>query len=71
MLQKYNSKGTANFVADDLTTDASKRNEVFTGFTLEIPENAAKILSKKKLRSYVSGGLVAIEPKREYFAPLF
>jgi len=71
MLQKYNSKGTANFVADDLTTDASKRKEVFTGFTLEIPENAAKILSKKKLRSYVSGGLVAIEPKREYFAPLF
>jgi hypothetical protein len=71
MLQKYNSKGVARYVADDLTTDASKRNEVFTGFTLEIPENAAKILSKKKLRSYVSGGLVAIEPKREYFAPLF
>ena len=71
MLQKYNSKGSANFVADDLTTDASKRTEVFTGFTLEIPDNAAKILAKKKLRSYVSGGLVAIEPKREYFAPLF
>ena len=71
MLQKYNSKGVARYVAEDLTTDPKKRNEVFTGFTLELPENAAKILAKKKLRSYVSGGLVAIEPKREYFAPLF
>jgi hypothetical protein len=71
MLEKYNTRGSASFVADDLTIDPSKRTEVFTGFTLEIPDNAAKILSKKKLRSYVSGGLVAIEPKREYFAPLF
>jgi hypothetical protein len=31
----------------------------------------AKILRKKKMRSYKTGGLVAIEPKREYFAPIF
>jgi hypothetical protein len=38
---------------------------------MEIPENAAKILNKKKMRSYATGGLVAIEPKREYFASVF
>ena len=45
--------------------------EAFTGIVLEIPENAAKMLKKKKMRSYKTGGLVAIEPKREYFASVF
>ena len=35
---------------------------------LEIPDSAAKILSKKKMSTYREGGLVAIAPKREYFA---
>jgi len=44
---------------------------MFTSIVMEIPDNAAKMLRKKKMRSYKTGGLVAIEPKREYFAPIF
>ena len=40
----------------------------FKSIVLEIPDSAAKILSKKKLSTYRHGGLVAITPKREYFA---
>ena len=42
----------------------------FKALVLEIPDSAAKILSKKKLSTYRHGGLVAITPKREYFAPV-
>ena len=40
----------------------------FKSIVLEIPDSAAKILSKKKMSTYREGGLVAITPKREYFA---
>ena len=40
----------------------------FKSIVLEIPDSAAKTLSKKKMSTYRYGGLVAIEPKREYFA---
>jgi hypothetical protein len=59
------------FVAKDITAGPKSDKEAFWAYTLEIPENAAKQLLKKKMRSYRIGGLVAIQPKREYFAPIF
>ena len=44
------------------------RKGSFKSIVLEIPDSAAKILSKKKMSTYREGGLVAITPKREYFA---
>jgi hypothetical protein len=44
------------------------RKGSFKSIVLEIPDSAAKILSKKKMSTYREGGLVAIAPKREYFA---
>jgi len=44
------------------------RKGSFKSLVLEIPDSAAKILSKKKMSTYREGGLVAIVPKREYFA---
>ena len=44
------------------------RKGSFKSIVLEIPESAAKTLSKKKMSTYREGGLVAITPKREYFA---
>jgi len=44
------------------------RKGSFKSLVLEIPDSAAKILSKKKMSTYREGGLVAITPKREYFA---
>jgi len=40
----------------------------FKSIVLEWSEDQAKQLSKKKMSTYREGGLVAIEPKREYFA---
>ena len=71
VLNKLNSNRSAS---DRLQADLLKDIEVdeaFTSIVLEIPENAAKLLKKKKMRSYKTGGLVAIEPKREYFASVF
>jgi hypothetical protein len=59
------------FSPKDITAGPKSNKEAFWAYTLEIPENAAKQLLKKKMRSYRVGGLVAIEPKREYFAPIF
>ena len=59
------------FGAKDITAGPKSNKAAFWAYTLEIPENAAKQLLKKKMRSYRIGGLVAIEPKREYFAPIF
>jgi hypothetical protein len=59
------------FVAKDITAGPKSDKEAFWGYTLEIPPGAAKQLSKKKMRTYKTGGLVAIQPKREYFAPIF
>ena len=44
------------------------RKGSFKSIVLEIPDSAAKQLSKKKMSTYRYGGLVAIAPKREYFA---
>ena len=44
------------------------RKGSFKSIVLEIPDSAAKTLSKKKMSTYREGGLVAITPKREYFA---
>jgi hypothetical protein len=44
------------------------RKGSFKSMVLEIPDSAAKQLSKKKMSTYREGGLVAIAPKREYFA---
>jgi len=44
------------------------RKGSFKSIVLEIPDSAAKQLSKKKMSTYREGGLVAIAPKREYFA---
>jgi hypothetical protein len=73
VLQKANARrSSSDMLQADILDDATLQvDEAFTGFTLEIPDNAAKILRKKKMRSYKTGGLVAIEPKREYFAPIF
>ena len=73
VLNKLNSNRSSSdkLLGDLLSGDDLKVDEAFTGIVLEIPENAAKLLKKKKMRSYKTGGLVAIEPKREYFAPIF
>jgi hypothetical protein len=79
ILDKKNSgvgqRGTVDFeqafVAKDITAGPKSNKEAFWAYTLEIPEGAAKQLLKKKMRAYRLGGLVAIEPKREYFAPIF
>ena len=73
VLNKLNAQRSASdrLDADLLNQQDIKVDEVFTGIVLEIPENAAKLLKKKKMRSYKTGGLVAIEPKREYFASVF
>jgi hypothetical protein len=71
----HSERGTVDFQqrfeAKDITAGPKSDKEAFWGYTLEIPENAAKQLVKKKMRSYRIGGLVAIQPKREYFAPIF
>ena len=71
----HSERGTVDFQqrfeAKDITAGPKSDKEAFWGYTLEIPENAAKQLLKKKMRSYRVGGLVAIQPKREYFAPIF
>jgi len=40
----------------------------FKSIVLEWSDEQAKQLSKKKMSTYREGGLVAIAPKREYFA---
>ena len=71
----HSQRGTVDFQqrfeAKDITAGPKSDKEAFWAYTLEIPENAAKQLLKKKMRSYRIGGLVAIQPKREYFAPIF
>ena len=73
VLNKLNTNRSSadRLSADLLGGEDLKIDEAFTGIVLEIPENAAKLLKKKKMRSYKTGGLVAIEPKREYFASVF
>jgi len=73
VLNKLNANRSASdrLQADLLSKEDINVEEAFTAIVLEIPENAAKLLKKKKIRSYKTGGLVAIEPKREYFAPIF
>ena len=73
VLNKLNSRRSSSdrLQGDLLSVDDLQVEQAFTGIVLEIPENAAKLLKKKKMRSYKTGGLVAIEPKREYFAPIF
>ena len=73
VLNKLNAQRSASdrLQADLLGGEDIKVDEAFSAIVLEIPENAAKLLKKKKMRSYKTGGLVAIEPKREYFAPIF
>ena len=73
VLNKLNSKRSSSdrLQADLLSKEDFTTNEMFTSIVMEIPDNAAKVLNKKKMRSYATGGLVAIEPKREYFAPIF
>jgi len=70
ILDKKNA-GQQRFEAKDITAGPKSNKEAFWAYTLEIPEDAAKQLLKKKMRSYRVGGLVAIQPKREYFAPIF
>ena len=78
VMQKINSKRSSmdalkikeTTIKDLEARDAGLKSD-FSAIVLELPDNAAKILRKKKMRSYKSGGLVAIEPKREYFAPIF
>jgi len=73
VLNKLNSKRSSSdrLQADLLAKEDFTTDEMFTSIVMEIPENASKVLNKKKMRSYATGGLVAIEPKREYFAPIF
>ena len=73
ILQKLNSNRSASdrLTPRNITDDPGEVEEMFTSIVMEIPDNAAKMLRKKKMRSYKTGGLVAIEPKREYFAPIF
>ena len=73
VLNKLNSNRSASdrLQADLLGGEDMQVDEAFTAIVLEIPDNAAKLLKKKKMRSYKTGGLVAIEPKREYFASVF
>tara|TARA_R100000900_G_scaffold92259_1_gene71732 strand:+ start:637 stop:3069 length:2433 start_codon:yes stop_codon:yes gene_type:complete len=73
VLNKLNSNRSTSdrLAADLLGGEDIKVEEAFSGIVLEIPENAAKLLKKKKMRSYKTGGLVAFEPKREYFASIF
>ena len=73
VLNKLNTnRSSADKLAGDLLGGEDlKIEEAFSGIVLEIPENAAKLLKKKKMRSYKTGGLVAFEPKREYFASVF
>ena len=73
VLNKLNTNRSSSdrLLGDLLSGEDLKVDEAFTGIVLEIPENAAKLLKKKKMRSYKTGGLVAIEPKREYFASVF
>ena len=73
VLNKLNSKRSSSdrLQADLLAKEDFTTKEMFTSIVMEIPDNAAKILNKKKMRSYATGGLVAIEPKREYFASVF
>ena len=73
VLNKLNANRSTSdrLQADLLSKEDINIEEAFTGIVLEIPENAAKLLKKKKMRSYKTGGLVAIEPKREYFASVF
>jgi len=73
VLNKMNANRSASdrLSADLLSKEDINVEEAFQAIVLEIPENAAKLLRKKKMRSYKTGGLVAIEPKREYFASVF
>ena len=59
---------TALNLADGAPGSKDLNKAAFKSIVLEIPDSAAKILSKKKMSTYREGGLVAIEPKREYFA---
>jgi len=73
VLNKLNANRSSSdkLAGDLLGGEDLKIEEAFSGIVLEIPENAAKLLKKKKMRSYKTGGLVAFEPKREYFASVF
>jgi len=85
VMARFKTKANRDYVLNKLNANRSASDrlsgtplddeydfqEAFTGIVLEIPENAAKLLKKKKMRSYKTGGLVAIEPKREYFASVF
>ena len=63
--------GVHEFTKRNLEDITKEPAHDFFAMVLEIPEGAAKQLLKKKMRAYRVGGLVAIEPKREYFAPIF
>ena len=60
-----------NFTKRNLEDITKEPAHDFFAMVLEIPEDAARKLLKKKMRSYKVGGLVAIQPKREYFASIF
>jgi len=59
---------TALNLAEGAPGSKDLNKAAFKSLVLEIPDSAAKTLSKQKMSTYREGGLVAIEPKREYFA---
>jgi len=59
---------TALNLGDGAPGSKDLNKAAFKSIVLEIPDSAAKTLSKKKMSTYRYGGLVAIAPKREYFA---
>ena len=59
---------TALNLAEGAPGSKDLNKAAFKSLVLEIPDSAAKTLSKQKMSTYREGGLVAIVPKREYFA---
>jgi len=59
---------TALNLADGAPGSPDLNKPFFKSIVLEWSDTQAKALSKKKMSTYREGGLVAIEPKREYFA---
>jgi len=59
---------TALNLADGAPGSPDLNKPFFKSIVLEWSDTQAKALSKKKMSTYREGGLVAIVPKREYFA---
>jgi hypothetical protein len=59
---------TALNLADGAPGSKDLNKPFFKSIVLEWSDDQAKQLIKKKMSTYQEGGLVAIAPKREYFA---